>query len=558
MRHFDTGHRETQVDLPEPLAASGIWSIGTWALPAKTLSLFSVIVFVFIAGVLLSGERMRQLFNLSVHPAWLAVPTALLAWVIVIRCRHRPGRWGPRFWALGLASLTSLIAVVCAWVPDWPLLHVLVVASIASVLTLLPRLIPVHPDSSLVQRVAPLSLLFVLLLIMPTTCHLSNNIVETQQSRISQRILDLGNLTTRLNDMGRYPWAQMMEHPDAAAKNVEWLKAQDFSRFNSDLHLWQAAKVLGRETELVEASTKLIGAVVEGFQPERAPRLSVLPEAANRYDPADRRWEANADFPRLSEITGEYHRELGRLFHELDVEGVSVDYPGLVKVEVFSRDRKTELKERLTALSAAWADGWAAFRIPEVESLIGKERRPLAEVLQASLLNGSQPAMRPADLWELMTLRLSQVRELAGDTAGCQNSRYPDRGKEFYRLDCYSYRPSTENAGADLRVEVRLVYDLTGVPPESDGGLTPVEVFFLFPAGSEMGSVDDLKNEVMAALAVAVKKHWTGRFDYADRSSSATSGFWLYGDGRKLRVMPATDEPYLDGARAVVVRAEWR
>ncbi len=309
---------------------------------------------------------------------------------------------------------------------------------------------------------------------------------------------------------------------------------------------------------MVKVSKGLFGAVTAGLQPEHAPKLSVLPEAAIRYDPGDRRWEANASFPQLSQITGEYHREIGRLFQELQVEDASADYPGLVELEIVSGEQRIGLRERLTALSETWADGWAAFRIPEIQSLIGREKRPLVDVLQASLLRDSQSHLPPAALWQLMDLRLSQARELVAETAGCQAAGYPDRDRQYYRLDCYSYRPSAEGAGADLRVEVRLVYDLTGIPPEHDGVMTPLEIYFLFPAGGDAAAVEALKNEAMTALASAAKKHWTGRFDYADKSGSATAGFWLTGTGRRLRVLPAVDESYLDGARAVVVRAEWR
>ncbi len=92
----------------------------------------------------------------------------------------------------------------------------------------------------------------------------------------------------------------------------------------------------------------------------------------------------------------------------------------------------------------------------------------------------------------------------------------------------------------------------------SDGGLTPVEVYLLFPVAGGADAVDAMKDEAMTALASAVRKYWTGRFDYADRSGSATAGFGLSGAGRRLWVVRAVDTPYLDGSRAVEVRAEWR
>ena len=105
---------------------------------------------------------------------------------------------------------------------------------------------------------------------------------------------------------------------------------------------------------------------------------------------------------------------------------------------------------------------------------------------------------------------------------------------EYFRLDCYSYAPRSEGTGADLRVEMRLVYH-----SEPHGwlqsGATPSEVFFHFlvPAGSDD---DKFREEVMTALA-ATTREGNAEVRSIDRGGSAAGGFDIETPGNSLRVL---------------------
>ncbi len=178
------GHKQTQTNLPDPLSAGGGWGIGNWALPANTLSLASTSVFVAIAAWLLHDQRYRALFVL---PRELAIATAAvaagLAWAIVVRCRSRPGRLLPRLCTLLLAMLASLLAAGAALdpAPGTPWLHALIVATIAAVVTMLPRITKCRVDSLLVQAVAPVTLAVVLALIVPSACYVGRTVINEHQ-----------------------------------------------------------------------------------------------------------------------------------------------------------------------------------------------------------------------------------------------------------------------------------------------------------------------------------------------------------------------------------------
>ncbi len=550
MEHFE-GHQETQTDLPEPLQDTALWNLGTWALPAKALSVASVAVLVIVLAFLLRSERMRQLFVLPFPALFAAGAAAALAWLVVLRCHHRPGRHWPRFWALILALLATVVATASYLAESEPLVHASSVAVLASVLALLPRLLRVRPDSPLVQRVTPYSLLMVLLLILPAAFYVGRTAVGTQERKLDQRILEIRRWISRLQEISRFDWPQMADGTEIASGHVEWLQQRDFSGVKRDLGLWKAAAVLGREDDLVQVSKGLIDAVVENL--DRSPRLSSIREPAIRWDPAAREWEENAKFPRLSEITGEHHRQIDRLFGQATVEGAPVEQPGLVEIEAYSQEKRAGFGEAMGALAATWTDNWVIRRMPRHQSLIGKDRVALVDLLQATVLADADEGFVAADFWGLMNLSLGRARRLASGDASCQGAQYPAEvggvEVEVFRLNCYSYSAADGGAGAVLRVELRLVYNVARPT-------RPLEAFFIFPLAPE-DDADARKDEIMTDLDSAVRQVWFGDIRYNDRSASATGGFKLSDRGRVLTVLRAEVAPYLGDRSFVKVRAVW-
>ncbi|WP_295588286.1 hypothetical protein [uncultured Lamprocystis sp.] len=164
---------------PEPLApGSFIERLGTLGLPAATLSIGSLLTLVIVLAAVQHSAALRSDYSLPALPArwlWLiALGSAALAWSIVSIGSRRPGPFWPRLWALSLALAASLVVigtlvqplVPSHWLPSAQL-HALVTAVLAAVLSLTPRLARIRPDSVWIARIAPLTFLTTLALILP-------------------------------------------------------------------------------------------------------------------------------------------------------------------------------------------------------------------------------------------------------------------------------------------------------------------------------------------------------------------------------------------------------
>src|SRR6185295_3894910 len=111
--------------------------------------------------------------------------------------------------------------------------------------------------------------------------------------------------------------------------------------------------------------------------------------------------------------------------------------------------------------------------------LIGREKAPLDELLRTPFARSGEEKFAPADLWQLTSLPLYTTKRLAQGSPGCggrQRTQGPpsqpqvrqapgcrcqnfgEREYKYFRLDCYSYAPQKEGTGAELRIEMRLVY----------------------------------------------------------------------------------------------------
>jgi hypothetical protein len=156
--------------LPDPLAGTGFWNMGAWALPSTMLSACSAAVFAAVfVSFQLGGAKGGAFVFPSLWTAIIGGAGALLAWVVVVICRRRPGRIWPRVWALFLACANTSITLVglIARQSAWP--AALAVAGFTAAIALTPRLVKLRPDSAMVQRIAPLSLL-ILLIAVPSSC----------------------------------------------------------------------------------------------------------------------------------------------------------------------------------------------------------------------------------------------------------------------------------------------------------------------------------------------------------------------------------------------------
>jgi hypothetical protein len=540
MKSYDAGHKETQTVLPEPLASMGVWNVGNFALPSTMLSVASAAVFAIVFGFLQLGSG-HELFVLPSPDTFLiAAAATLLAGLIVFQCRRRPGRIGPRIWALALLCLNGVAAILGYVFHDQSWALALAVAGLAAAITLAPRLIKLRPDSAMVQYIAPLSLLMILLIILPSSCAVRRVIAKGTESRVGGRIRQLRLWTTELNEITSFNWRRIEDNPDAASLAVEKLKKLNFKSDRDEAEIWRSAAMLGKDGELSQATQDLTDQVVAGFTPARIPRVSDLKEAAVHWDAQEKRWEAYSQFSKLSEIAGSYHQELGRLFSEL--RDVPANEARLVEYRQHYAAQRQLLQSDLADTANSWGDNWMAFRVPGHAELMGRENEPLADLLRAPFASSENGVLKAGDLVRLASLPLYETRRCAQGSPGCsgakmppgqQNSRgapgchcqnFREKSMEYFRLDCYSYAPRSEGTGAALRVEMRLVYQ-----SEAGGFLrdqsVPSEVFFYFmiPDGRKNG---EFRGEVMTALAAAtreLKEDATVRS--FDRSGSVAGGF---------------------------------
>lgn len=554
MTSHNGAHTESQLTLPDPLARAGLWNVGALALPAVMLSACSATVFALVLVILRTGSA-RELFVLQ-FPWTFVVGAAAAAgtWWIAWKCRPRPGRLGPRVWALTLAGLNSAIALIGLVYHDRAWSLALSVAALAAAATLAPRLVKLRPDSAMVQWVGPLSVAMILLLILPTSCVVRRTITTSTEERVERCIRQLRLWTVEVREATGFDWRRMEESPGAAANAVAKLARLKFADGVDDPELWRSAFVLGRDDELAGAMQELTEEVVSALAPERVPRVSDLREAAIRWDAEERRWESYTQFAKLSEVTGSYHQELGRLFAELESQDTSGTNAKLVEYHEHYAAQRNALRGHLNAVATTWADNWAVYRVPHHDALIGREHPSLHEVLRATFIDDGEESLAPGQLWQLTAMPLRRLREMARGASGCEGGAgaeppgerlrrapgchcqdFDESGREYFRLDCYSYAPGGEATGAELRVEMRVVYQSAfggALHPSS----LPAEIFFhfLIPRGVNSG---DFQEEVMTSLATAAREFRRDEtVANADRSGSAAGGFRITDGSETVRI----------------------
>lgn len=535
---FDAGHEETERDLPGPLQAG--WYPGVWALPATTLSAASLAVLLLVIGFLQAGETSRSLFRLPFASGWPALAAAVLAWGVALRCRNRPGRHLPRYWALFLAVGTSALALVGFLGRDLarsPLVHACALASLAASLTLLPRLLSLQPDRRLVQHIAPLALAFALLVALPVSCFVGRRAVEDQKQHVGETIAELSREAGEMRAVSAFPWSNGAERREDALRQIQRLRTLPLEQWLPDRYLWQGAAHLGEDGQLAASYRELLDAVAAGMDPAHAPKLW---QPQFLWDHDTQRWTRDTAFPDLSAAVAGYHVRTGQMFQRLAPP--SGDSPALRDLATYYDQKKQEVDGRLAALAKTWNEDW----IPPLVAAAGPEAKsppsPLAELLRRPLLPDSE--LRPASLAQLLDLPLARAEGLADPARGCGKMLYQEEGKagdlkDFLRIDCYAYmaHPDANHPSADLRIEMRIVYRL-----ETGGFLSrklmPGEIYFLLPlpAGLEL---DKYKGDVMQAFENAVKAEYPGvEIRRIDRGGPIKGFSFETGYRRRLRVTP--------------------
>lgn len=494
-------HQSARANLPDPLSGFGRLNVVAWALPATMLSSASIAVLLIVLAFLQRSHEMRSLFILPFASSWLALPAAALAWLVAVCCRGRPGRNFPRYWSLGLAMLTTLVAVVCLTDLAKPVLrvsfqHALAVACLAAVLVLLPRLVRVRPDSSLVQRLAPASLLLVLVIVLPAAYFTGQQVVTSQGERIDRRLSQLQQWKADVREITAYDWSSMAQDPEGAAGRVKRLESLSFEGVMKAPGLWEAAAALDREEELKQEYMELVGALVEGADEARAPKLSDLKPS----DPG---------FPTLKGLPGEYHRHLGRLFLELEAASSKDGPAALAELSPRVEEQRKKFQDRLKALAKSLPGVAVVDEVPK--EIVPEEVREmgLADLLALPLASTSSGDLPPAaDLPKLMSLTLSAGEPLARGVSNCTaTGRYlleANGDREYLHLQCSAYSAHEGDPEAEVRLEVQVLYESERFT-KLTAGAAPASVLYRFPV-EEGASAAGFRGEVVRDLETAFKK----------------------------------------------------
>ncbi|HKI06095.1 MAG TPA: hypothetical protein VKK31_29215 [Thermoanaerobaculia bacterium] len=548
---FDAGHTETVRNLPRPLQ-SGRYP-GTWALPATTLSATSLVVLLVVLLFLQAGETSRALFRLPVSAGWPALAAAVMAWGIALCCLNRPGRPFPRWWVLGLAILSTGVALtgfLAGELGKSPLLHALSMATLMSSVTLLPRLLKLQPDRRLVQHVAPLGLVIVLFIALPAAFAFGRKAVDERKQRVADTIAELSREAEEVRAVSSFNWTKDSDRRPEAIGQMERFQALPLEPWVPDRYLWQGAAILGEEERLGASYRALLDAVVAGIDPARTPKLWQPQFVWNREA---QRWERDPVFADLSAAVAGYHWRSGQLLRAL--EPPAGDDPVLRDLAAYYGNKKAEAGERLKAFSGTWDEDWAPPLVEAREPGSRASVSPLADLLRRPLLEDD--SLRPVSLEKLLELKLGKSRTLFESARGCGERAYDEDDFEYVRMDCYAYaaRLDPEKPGVDLRVELRVVYKSEEFEELGRGDL-PTELFFLFPVPSG-SQASQYREDVMAALAAAVREeHGGATLTMIDRSGSAGKGFsFETAEGRRLRVVSSPIDDLSGGVPGIQVRA---
>lgn len=545
-------HRETQTSLPGPLdEVSFKDKVGTMALPAVALSIASAFVFLVTLLYLRLGTKLSSLFVLPLR--WglaIAVLSAALAWLIVVWCGRRPGLLGPRLWALFLAVLSTFFVLLlfARQKETWP--NALMVAGFAAVLTLTPRLYKLRPDSGMIPRVAPLAFIGVLVPVLIIVYSTGRATAESKKVRVDSVITQLKEWTSEIEAVAKRDWSGSTLADSARA--VDQL-AEIQPAAQLDPSLWREAKIIeGRDEEVATEAGKLLMATEVGLAKDHVPHVSTLTEPLAHNDGT--RWEKNSGFKDASATVGRYFEQMGRIFSELNVQGSFPDSQGLSRLKQLYLDEKPKLAAGLQEQMDDWTDSWAVFRIPQQASLLPQSEMPLAKLLR----NPSPLQRKPAANLPWL-LKQPYERARSWKPRGCRPLEYTETNKkneqhDYYRIDCYSYSPLPKDEGADLRVEMRLVYG--SAPNRSiQNSELPREVYFLFPL-PEGQKEADFRQQIMSDLAEAVRETTGAQVKTIHRSGTWVDGFSVLGNGEHVVVYKPVPESWIDGREGLMVRAE--
>jgi len=519
------GGRASRNKLPDPLQSS----LGTWAPPAVSLSATSAGVGLLVLGFLQRNADLRGLFNIAIvdnpsHNRAIAIGLALfaaaLAWRIALRCRLRPGPLWPRLWALSLAlAATAVAALQCLGPPPaWmSLADAADAACFAAVLALWPRLLRLPPDSPWVQRVAPASLVLVLLAVLPTLYFMGGDVIAVWRHGLDGAVSALRGQTADFARCADAPrgcseteyraalerLAGVVDNPsfrdiparfhdqaamasrqaalaEAQAALLDRLAVELPRRLTRQLAataegrpgagspadtladfkaLWAVALPLGKQAPLGQAYGELLDALIASAPPLLREAPVVYTSSAN-----DGPWDNNLAFDTASRQVAGYYGQLKSWLAELGAVAPPLQ-------AVYWQKYHGDWERRLQAMETSWAEHWLLPYLADPPAETGQALPwlPLSKVLRMPVI-GDLAAGQVGGLLELSRSALEKQVD-AQHAANCEKKQRDDK---TLSLHCRSYVATALDKTA-LRVELRLIYELKKNPGKPD------RLFFFLP-----------------------------------------------------------------------------
>jgi hypothetical protein len=528
------GFAEATRDLPPSLLQGAPrWYPGTWAPPAITLTIASILVFLASLSFVFRNALTRNLFRFPVPEGWspaagsyyLAIPAiaAALAWLLVRRCANRPGPNLPRYWVFLLAlictGITLYSLVDCFLIGNErgnPAVHGTSAAALMAVLTLLPRLKRVFPYEGIVLHVAALSMVIVLLAGIPVAWWIGESIINYERSRVESASLRVKQLTSEIDDALGYNWSTLVVNPAPAKRQAGRLESISLVQALPDAYVWQAAKILGNDAELKDAVGSLASEVAGGISRDGAPRLNI---PRYRLDPNGEKWESNARFADAAAVASSYYREVKRLMDELES-----DLSRSPAADAFL-EAKRGYMERLKSLYGRFDQHWIASTAAP-KTLFREESFDRASLLHLADTQLQPAALPLGDFAAWKQLPWSQALSLMMEGGSCSDRRtqrdervrrerpdpldatkvvvYYDTYR-YYRVECYSYAATDDKPGVDMLAQIDLTYktDANVALPAANREPLQTSLYVYLPRGQQQ---DEFLQRVMQDFAAAAEK----------------------------------------------------
>ncbi|ASF48357.1 hypothetical protein CEK71_21100 [Methylovulum psychrotolerans] len=473
--------------------------------------------------------------------------TLLFSWAITLICSRRPGPWAPRYWTLSLSLFTIYVAVNQLLFRDWeasyPLMDAFTAASFAATLALSPRLIRLHPSNPLTQRIAPLSLALILLLMFPSLLYTSNIAEQFQRKGFQAKLASMNKKSQGLSncvETNRICDFELLDGSKELLKNmveqVQWqdssklmAKEEDFdtarnalldsvvmaathnihqqmdkasldsvnlAEFKDILPLAAGLSRLGEDSQAYLAYTSLIDKIIATLK-EGTEKLH---ESSVIYDATDGPWPLNNAFIDKSQKVIAYHRALGNLYHEIgDMVSEEPQYEALSS----AYSQHLGWQQAIAELDKSWARHWL---VSYIDPQVATNPKSLSDILDLSVFPDLQLSAKDND----GLLGLSKRR--AEENIGHSNCEWmPTEDQKEKSLRCRTY--SVTGNKVTLRVELRLVY------ANNNNALMPLRLLYFLPIPSDR-PLPTFINEVQDALPVSnrpLNKFLTTSLDEANK-----------------------------------------